>query len=187
MVRYFHEVKIIAVKRLKTKMPTEKDLSNIKQLLDSAENNIRLARSLMFSRELFIKSEQNSVPASEVDGEVIEGQFDGEKMVCPNGKTYLVPANYASKSKLVTGDTLKLTINNDGSFIFKQIGPIQRKKLIGLLEDMGDGIYMVEAGKAKYRVLAASITYFKAKDGDKVSILVPEELPSEWAAVENLI
>ena len=168
-------------------MPTEKDLSNIKQLLDIAENNIRLARALMFSRELSAKTDRDNTVSMSDEGISVEGVFDGEKMVCSGGKTYSIPPNYASKSKLVTGDILKLTINNDGSFVFKQIGPIQRKKLIGSLEYLGDGIYMVTADKTKYRVLAASITYFKAKSGDKVSILVPEEAPSEWAAVENII
>ncbi|MFA6963600.1 MAG: hypothetical protein WC227_02700 [Patescibacteria group bacterium] len=167
-------------------MPTEKDLSNIKQLLDSAENNIRLARSLMFSREVLVKSERSEASNEESES-VVEGIFDGERMVTSSGKTYSVPANYASKSKLVTGDTLKLTIPEDGSFIFKQIGPVERKKLVGLLEDMGDNVYTVTAGGTKYRVLAASITYFKAKIGDRVSILVPEDSASEWAAVENII
>ena len=63
-------------------------------------------------------------------GKIIEGQFDGQNMIGPDGKVYPVPANYASKSKLVEGDTLKLTIAQDGSFIYKQIGPVERKKII---------------------------------------------------------
>ena len=59
-------------------------------------------------------------------GKIIEGQFDGQNMIGPDGKVYPVPANYASKSKLVEGDTLKLTIAQDGSFIYKQIGPVER-------------------------------------------------------------
>ena len=59
-------------------------------------------------------------------GKVIEGVFDGQNMVGSDGKTYPVPANYASKSKLVQGDILKLTIAEDGAFLYKQIGPIPR-------------------------------------------------------------
>ena len=47
----------------------------------------------------------------------MEGVFDGQNMMGPDGKKYPVPANYASKSKLVEGDVLKLTISDDGSFI----------------------------------------------------------------------
>ncbi|MBA4320115.1 MAG: hypothetical protein C0412_17080, partial [Flavobacterium sp.] len=51
-------------------------------------------------------------------GKVIEGVFDGENMIGPDGKQYSVPSNYASKSKLVEGDILKLTITSRGNFIY---------------------------------------------------------------------
>jgi len=165
-------------------MPNKKELILIKQLLDTAESNIRQAKSLFFSSELAVISDQL---LSQNEGQIVEGIFDGEKMLGQNDKTYSVPANYASKSKLVAGDTLKLTILEDGSFVFKQIGPIKRKKLIGILEDIGDNRYIVTAGQSKFKVLPASVSYFKAKDGDSLTILVPEDLPSDWAAVENLL
>ena len=71
-------------------------------------------------------SEVGKEDASE-DGIIVEGVFNGQIMIGPDGKQYSVPANYASKSKLVEGDILKLTIDKDGSFIFKQIS---RLKLI---------------------------------------------------------
>jgi hypothetical protein len=110
--------------------------------------------------------------------------FDGQNMIGPDGKTYPVPANYASKSKLVQGDILKLSIADDGSFIYKQIGPVPRKQIIGTLVQR-DGHYFVEASAREYRVLLASVTYFKAKPGDQISIIVPEdEEDVEWAAIE---
>jgi hypothetical protein len=43
----------------------------------------------------------------------------------------------------------------------------------------------VSVGTKDYRVLLASVTYFKAKPGDQVSVNVPEEDASaEWAALE---
>ena len=38
----------------------------------------------------------------------------------------------------------------------------------------------------KYRVLLASVTYFKAKPGDQVSVNLPEDtsVDAEWAALE---
>ena len=56
--------------------------------------------------------------------------YTSQVMIGPDGKSYPVPANYASKSKLVEGDILKLTIADDGGFIYKQIGPIARLSLI---------------------------------------------------------
>lgn len=121
-----------------------------------------------------------------VGGKVIEGIFDGQNMVGPGEKTYPVPANYASKSKLVEGDILKLTISEDGSFIYKQIGPIERKKLIGTVA-LQDGTYMVEAGGKLYHVLFASVTYFKAQPGDEVTVVIPSDRPASWAAIEAVI
>lgn len=110
-------------------------------------------------------------------------------MVGPDGKQYPVPANYASKSKLVEGDVLKLTISDDGSFIYKQIGPIERKKMLGVLVQDERGDFRVLAEGRPYRVLLASLTYFKSEPGDEVTIIVPEGRETEvvWAAVENVI
>ena len=63
--------------------------------------------------------------------QIVEGVFDGQNMVGPNEKAYPVPANYASKSKQVHGDRLKLTITPEGSFLYKQIGPTERKRIKG--------------------------------------------------------
>src|SRR5690606_9116322 len=116
-------------------------------------------------------------------GKIIEGVFAGQNMVGSDGKTYPVPANYASKSKLVQGDILKLTIAEDGAFLYKQIGPVARKQVIGVLSQK-DGHYTVNHDGKDYRVLLASVTYFKAKPGDQVSINIPEDGNAEWAALE---
>ncbi|MBN1325465.1 hypothetical protein JW977_00580 [Candidatus Falkowbacteria bacterium] len=125
----------------------------------------------------------------EVMGEerIIEGVFDGEKMIAYDGQIYTIPPNYASKSKLVEGDILKLTITKRGDFLYKQIGPIDRKRLIGELLLDKSGNYQVLSEKKKYKVLPASVTYFKGQPGDEAIILVPKEAPSKWAAVENIV
>ncbi len=126
--------------------------------------------------------------ADTVAGKVIEGHFDGQNMIGPDGKTYPVPANYASKSKLVEGDLLKLTIAADGSFIYKQIGPVERKKLISKI-GLDNGQFVAIVGDHHYRVLYASVTYFKAQVGDEVTIVVPATGGDEanWAAIEAVI
>jgi hypothetical protein len=103
----------------------------------------------------------------------------------PDGKNYPVPANYASKSKLIEGDLLKLTIADDGSFLYKQIGPVARHQVIGTLLQH-DGAYFVEVAGHEYRILLASVTYFKVHVGDQVSIVIPEDnRDAVWAAVES--
>jgi hypothetical protein len=127
------------------------------------------------------------VETEDGDGKIVEGVFDGENMIGPDGNSYSVPANYASKSKLVEGDMLKLTITDRGAYRYKQTRPIERKRIIGKLEKDANGNYLVKAEHKKFRVITASITYYKGVSGDKVVILVPVAGDSAWAAVENVI
>ena len=163
----------------------EKQVKRLKSLIQEAETNLAAAKELLIS----IIGDDGSVVTptnsrEDVSGKVIEGVFDGQVMIGPDGKSYPVPANYASKSKLVEGDILKLTIANDGGFIYKQIGPIERKQIIGTLVQH-DGAYYVEAQGREYRILLASVTYFRINIGDQVTIIVPEDNPdATWAAVE---
>ena len=163
----------------------EKQIKRLKSLIQDAETNLAAAKELLIS----IVGDDGSVitPHSshdDVSGKIVEGVFDGQVMIGPDGKSYPVPANYASKSKLVEGDILKLTIADDGGFIYKQIGPVGRKQIIGTLMQH-DGVYFVEANGHEYRILLASVTYFRLNIGDQVTIIVPEDNPeASWAAVE---
>lgn len=164
----------------------DKQLKTLKKLIETAETNLAGAKELLASLIGDTDAPNTVAPSEIATGKVIEGEFDGQNMQGPDGKMYPVPANYASKSKLVQGDILKLTIGEDGSFIYKQIGPAERRKLIGTLS-LKDGQYYVEAGGVDFRVLFASVTYFKAQPGDQITIVVPEEGKPEWAAVEAVI
>lgn len=165
-------------------------------MLESAEKNIQSAKQLL--REIMgtkpavsavspAIAEKAKVFGTISGGKVIEGVFDGQNMMGPDGKKYPVPANYASKSKLVEGDVLKLTIADDGSFIYKQIGPVERVKKIGILTQAESGEYRVVADGTTYKVLLASLTYFKAEPGDEITVVVPKDGEAQWAAVENLV
>ncbi len=164
----------------------EKQVKRLHALIQEAETNLAAAKELLIS----IVGDDGTVltptrnTAEEVSGKVVEGVFDGQKMVGPDGKDYPVPANYASKSKLVEGDILKLTIADDGSFIYKQIGPVERHQIIGTLVQH-DGAHYVEANGKEYRILLASVTYFRINIGDQVTIIIPADNPdATWAAVE---
>jgi hypothetical protein len=164
----------------------EKQVKRLHSLIQEAETNLAAAKELLISiigDDGTVLTPRSSNP-DEAGGKVVEGVFDGQKMAGPDGKEYPVPANYASKSKLVEGDILKLTIADDGSFIYKQIGPTERKQIIGTLVQH-DGAYYVEASGHEYRILLASVTYFRIAEGDQVTIIVPaDNMDAEWAAVE---
>lgn len=161
----------------------DKQIKRLRALIQEAETNLAAANELLVS---LVGDDERVQPVIKDDnlGKMIEGVFDGQNMVGSDGKTYPVPANYASKSKLVQGDILKLTIADDGAFLYKQIGPIPRKQVVGALK-LENGHYFVEVGGKDYRVLLASVTYFKAKPGDQVSVNLPEDdSNAEWAALE---
>lgn len=161
----------------------------IRGMLDQADHYLKSVRHLLVEEALRDKAqhlgEMHEHMASD-GGRYIEGVFNGEAMIGHDGRTYPVPPNYASKSKLVVGDVLKLTIADDGTFIYKQIGPVERQKLIAELEQEA-GRFVAVVENRHYNLLTASVTYYHGKPGDKVTIIVPKDGPADWAAVENLI
>lgn len=121
--------------------------------------------------------------------EVVEGVFDGFQMIGPDGAEYQIPENYASKSKLVEGDLLKLTITPQGRFIYKQIGPIERETKKGILQyqDKEDQYYVTTMQGINYKILKASVTYYKGETGDEAVVLTPKGGGSQWAALDNMV
>lgn len=155
----------------------------LRQMVENAERNIVAAKQILSQIDGSSKKKSIDSGASQI----IEGAFDGEKMIGLDGKKYPIPVNYASKSKLIEGDLLKLTITEDGSFVYKQISPADRRKIIGtIMKDSGGKFYVSSEGR-KYNVLFASLTYFKAEEGDEVTIIVPKEKISKWAAIEAVM
>lgn len=174
-------------------MPKSSKIALIKEILESAEASIRSAKQMLSemagdsaNTQLAKTAEKAGSHKISGDTHIIEGAFDGQNMMGPDGRVYSVPANYASKSKLIPGDILKLTITEDGTFLYKQIGPVERKKIVGTLT-YDEGQYRVIASAKSYKVLLASVTYFKGEIGDKITIIVPESGDSDWAAIENVL
>jgi len=177
-------------KENKTKLSKEEQSQKIQSLRDmisSAEKTIQGAKAMLLQLEGKKKSGRRKKADTGAGGNIVQGTFDGQIMIGEDGKQYPVPANYASKSKLVEGDMLKLTILDDGSFIYKQIGPADRKRAIGIVSQDENGNYFVVADGKPYKVLLASITYFKVEPGDEVSIVTPKDIESSWAAIENVL
>ena len=135
-----------------------------------------------------IADEQLAFAKLDSEERVVEGNFTGNSMLGNDGKEYPMPPNYASKSKLVEGDKMKLTITKSGSFIYKQIGPVERKRVIGeLIFDATLAAWQARVDGKHYKILTASITFYKGKSGDEVIFIIPRDKTSLWCAVDNII
>ncbi|MDP2671256.1 MAG: hypothetical protein Q8P13_02225 [bacterium] len=157
----------------------------IRQALGSAESSIKLAKQLL--EELESPSagshHQKTNPSKELPGVV--GIFDGEKMVAESGESFPVAENYASKSLLVAGDTLKL-VEEGGEKRFKQIEHVKRHKSVGILTKK-DGKWRVVTSEGSYKVLPAAVTHFDGEVGDEVSLHLPAtNLSTSFGAIESI-
>lgn len=160
----------------------------LRDMIMNAERTIQGAKAMLLQIEGKKKTGRpRKIEAGADEGTVVQGTFDGQSMQGADGKQYPVPANYASKSKLVEGDMLKLTITRDGSFIYKQIGPVERRHVIGIVTQDEHGNFVIVADGRGYRVLLASVTYFKLEPGDEVAILLPRDLQASFAAIEHVL
>ncbi|MFA7286510.1 MAG: hypothetical protein WC052_02515 [Patescibacteria group bacterium] len=162
------------------------------QLLEEAVTLLERVRRLLNMETVAASGEGEEEVLEDDDeageGRVVEGIFDGQRMIGPDGRHYSVPANYASKSKLIEGDLLKLVITARGAFVYKQIGPSPRRRLLGLLEHSTTGSdWCINVSGRRYHALTASVTFFRGREGDEAVILVPEGGESKWAAIENII
>lgn len=164
----------------------DKQIKRLRSLIQEAETNLAAAKELLISvlGDGDAITTPRDVVVSSPTGKVVEGVFDGQVMIDQEGKNYPVPANYASKSKLVEGDIMKLTITPEGKFLYKQIGPVERRTVIGTLTHHDDK-YFVEVNGREYEVLYASVTYFRLREGSQVSVIIPANNEhAAWAAVE---
>jgi hypothetical protein len=187
-------------------MADPKNLVRIKELVDNAESALKVAKQLLAesmgltegsgidtesykAKAAAFSAERAVAPApttTTVEGRVIEGVFDGQNMVDEAGNTYPVPANYASKSKLIPGDVLKLTITEEGKFLYKQIGPVERKTVVGPLV-YNNGRYQILANNKADSVLLASVTYYRAEVGDDITLIIPMNEEADWGAIEAVL
>lgn len=172
-------------------MISPENLALARRRLEDAERNLQLVKKLLTEGEGGEHAPSTAAvtptaPTGAAAGErVIYGRFNGEHMEGEDGQLYPVPANYASKSKLVEGDRLKLTIEPDGAFVYKQVGPVERRRVLGTFGTDETGAFVVEAEGKPYRILLASVTFYRLERGDQVTILLPTEGEAHWGAVEN--
>ncbi len=171
----------------------------LEELLHKIETDIKRARLLIHqlitwnfddtSIEEFKKLSKNLANYEEwKEVKVIEWIFDGYFMQWSDWKKYPVPLNYASKSKLIPGDVLKLRIMPDWKLIYKLISPAPRKYIKATLSKTEDNKYIAITDDWKsYFLNLAAVTYFKWKPWDELSIIVNAEWKWNFAAIEALI
>src|SRR3990167_3909289 len=161
-------------------MPNKLDL--IRQALNASESSIKLARQLLNELDgVGARPQQPKKEHEKLSG--TQGVFDGENMVTDKGEKLPVPPNYAAKSRIVVGDTMKL-VDLGGDKRFKQIDHVKRLNTTGVLTKK-DGKLAVVAETGSYRVLPAAVDHLGAKVGDEVKILVPAgNLRAPWAAID---
>ncbi len=153
----------------------------IRQALSAAESSIRLAKQLL--NDLEKDGPGNRPAAKELPG--VLGTFDGQELVTQEGEKYPVPENYASKSILVVGDTLKL-VDEGKEKRFKQIEHVKRHKTTGILTKK-DGKWAAVTSEGSYKLLPAAVAHFGGGVGDEALLQLPaNNLQVPWAAVEKV-
>lgn len=187
----------LAVSPVSTAVTTHETSSDtriaaLKAMLRTMEAQVQSALALLESHDTpthLPTLSTSPAPVQPASGQrIVEGVFDGQKMCGDDGQFYSMAQNYASKSKLVVGDRLKLHIAGSGTFVFKQIGPVPRRRVVGVLaKDTESTQFFVVKGDERWKVLTASVTYFRGDAGDEAIVLVPEQGSVSWAAVENIV
>ena len=173
------------------------DQSRAIRLIETIENDLRALRQLVNGNMAPRVDHALQIASAPVgflqhgEDAGIDGIFDGERMIDAEGKIYQVPPNYASKSKLIEGDPLKLYITHDGKYVYKQLGPIERRTVPGTLRLEGSH-YIVDTDEGKsYNVLTACVTYYMSlyglEPGGRVMALLPLHHETRWAVIDNLI
>lgn len=154
----------------------------LRQALSASESSINLAKKILSDIE---KGRPDDKPKTTVLPGMI-GTFDGENMVTESGENHPVPANYASKSMLVVGDTLKL-VDEKGGKKFKQIEHVKRHKTTGVLTKK-EGKFHVVATEGSYKVLPAAVDHFNASFENELNIWIPaKNMTASWAAIESVV
>lgn len=181
---------ILAVRNMIHSM--EEDLTTAKQMLEHIANADETEMDIDTLAKKTAKMTRTEGMKSYLDDDnmqIVEGVFDGYFMTWSDQKKYPVPLNYASKSKLVPGDKLKLRITPEGKLIYKLIMPSERKHIRAVLstdtEDATKYIALTPEWQS-YHLNQAAVTYYKGRPGDEIYILTSKD-GWAYAAIEAVI
>lgn len=168
-------------------------LQALQELICTAERSLHHAKNLMtqiVGKRPLDMSEEPDMSGLHTykhgKAKVIEGIFTGKDMLGADKNLYPVPANYASKSKIVEGSKLKVTIKSDGSYQYKIIDEIEFDTTTGTLIKDAEH-FMIISQQGIYQVLPASVTYLQAHVGDRIAIRIPRGIKATYATIDTLV
>ncbi len=140
-------------------------IEHIYRLVDST------AKSLDKIKSMLKNLDRDDQRKSFVDVEGVTGVFDGINLVSADGKKFEVPVNYAAKSRMVVGDTLKM-VEDEGKTVFKQIDKVDRKKVEGIMTKK-EGKWHIISDSGTYRVSDIAADFQHAQIHDEASAFIP--------------
>lgn len=142
----------------------------------------------LWERTSSLQKQHREHSEGDEEGTSIEGAFDGYNMLWEDQKKYPVPLNYASKTKLIPWDKLKLKIRTDGWLIYKVIWHAERKHERAVLSKGEDSKYIAitEEGHT-YFLNQAAVTFYKGMSGDELYIITNADGTGTFAAIEAII
>lgn len=184
-------------------MTKQKDaLKSLEELLNKIETDIKRARLFInqiiewnvdwtiehldgkfeeLASKLLNYNEDNAI-------KVVEWVYDWYFMVWSDEKKYPVPMNYASKTKLIPWDVLKLRIMEDGKLVYKLIWPAPRWYIKATLSKTDENKFVaITDDWETYNLNQAAVTFFKWKPWDEMSIIINNEKVWEYAAIEAIM
>ena len=138
-------------------------LQLLRQALSAASSSLKLANQLLNDVE-------HQGGAASMPGLV--GKYDGRFMVTEAGKKYPVPDNYAAKTQLIYGDTLKMVEGPLGRQfkLLEKLNRLEEEAQLGTK----DGMFVALGKNASYELLQGAVRYWGGQEGDKIKVLLPE-------------
>ena len=153
------------------------DYNKLGKLISNIEKDLRQVKYYIQQIEDANKKSYKEIPG-------VMGVFDGFYMTTETGEKYEVPLNYAAKSRLVFGDTLKM-IEEDGKQLYKQVAKVPRKRIEGVINKK-EGKWYILAENGSYRLNDKAVEFNKLELNDKTIALIPEDNPSAaFAALDK--
>ena len=152
-------------------LQNQNELRKLEKILISLQTDISQAKHTLSQ----LLKEADTDQYRDIPG--VEGTFDGVFMNTSDGQKIEVPPNYAAKSRLVYGDTLKMVkVREEGQeekTLFKQVVKVPRKRIEGVMSKK-DGKWYLLTESNSYRILDRAAEFNGALQNDIAFGLIPE-------------
>src|SRR3989344_6254978 len=152
-------------------LQNQNELRKLEKILISLQTDISQAKHTLSQ----LLKEADTDQYRDIPG--VEGTFDGVFMNASDGQKIEIPPNYAAKSRLVYGDTLKMVkVREEGQeekTLFKQVVKVPRKRIEGVMSKK-DGKWYLLTESNSYRILDRAAEFNGALQNDIAFGLIPE-------------